>query len=190
MQVDGRPRYEARMRLTTISLATLLVASVSGSAAAATPSQPPATPGPFAVVFHEDSVIRATPETIWGVIMDLGAYGEWNPWLPSASGDMSPGGAVTVQVVLNGSTQTAYHTVVTVEPYTRFCWKDAGVTAYFVPAQRCRTLKVLANGDVKFENELFLDGILAWVGNLMYGGSLKAGLAGETAALKQRAESL
>jgi hypothetical protein len=179
------------MRSMTTSLATLLVVStISGTAVAATPSQPPATPGPFAVVFHEDSVIRATPQAIWGVIMDLPAYGAWNPWLLSATGDMSPGGSVTVQVVLNGSAQTAYHTVVTVEPYTRFCWKDAGVTAYFVPAQRCRTLKVLANGDVKLENELFLDGLLAWIGNLAYGASLKSGLAGETAALKLRAESL
>ncbi len=142
-----------------------------------------AAPAPLAV-------IHAAPATIWGVILDLPRYAEWDPWLTHAEGDMTPGGQVTVDVVLNGSTQEAEHTVITVEPYTRFCWKDAGWTTRLVPAQRCRTLELRADGSVKYVNELILDGLLAKLVDLTNGASMRAGMAAENAALRQRAEAL
>src|SRR6266540_421336 len=85
----------------------LAVAATPGLAAAETPK----TPDACARVYHEETVIAASPATIFGVILELSKYGEWNPWLISAEGDMVEGGSVTVQVVLNGQSQKADHTV-------------------------------------------------------------------------------
>ncbi len=164
----------------------LVLGSAQGPAAAA----PPLTPTAHSKVYHTETVIAAAPATIWGVMMDLPRYGEWNPWLIHAEGDMVEGGSVQVDVILNGNTQKADHTVVTVEPYTRFCWKDAGWTTIFAPAQRCRTLTVQADGTVKYVNELIIFGVLAWVVDLSNGASLRSGMEGENAGLKHRAESL
>jgi Polyketide cyclase / dehydrase and lipid transport len=141
-------------------------------------------------VYREEIVINAAPSTIFGVILDLPHYGEWNPWLTRAEGDMVPGGHVTVDVVLNGRTQKAEHTVLTVEPFTRFCWEDYGWTTVFAPAHRCRTLEVQADGSVKLVNELVIQGALSWLVDLSNGAALRTGMAGENAGLKRRAESL
>jgi hypothetical protein len=153
-------------------------------------AEAPHGPGWLSVVYREEVVIAATPATIFGVILDLPRYGEWNPWLTHAEGQMVEGGAVTVQVVLNGATQSASHTVIAVEPFTRFCWKDAGWTTIFAPGQRCRTLTVRDDGTVRFVNELIIDGLLAHLVDLSTGASLRSGMAAENAALKQRAETL
>jgi len=168
----------------------LLVLAVTPAQVAAAGNEVPKTPGACSVVYHEEVVIAASPSTIWNVLIDLPSYGAWNPWLIHAEGDMVPGGAVTVEVILNGNAQKAEHTVITVEPYTRFCWKDAGWTAWLAPAQRCRTFEPRPDGTVKFVNELMIDGVLAKLVDLTNGASLRAGMAAESAALKQRAESL
>jgi hypothetical protein len=153
-------------------------------------AEEPHGPGWLSVVYHEEITIAASPATIFGVILDLVHYGEWNPWLTHAEGDMVEGGSVEVQVVLNGQTQSADHTVIKVQPDTRFCWKDAGWTTVFAPGQRCRTLTVQPDGKMRFVNELIIDGLLAHLVDLTTGASLRAGMQGENAGLKARAESL
>ena len=166
------------------------VLAAAPTVASAAENQEPMTPGWLSIVYTEETVIDAAPATIWNVLVDLPRYPEWNPWLLSAVGDMVPGGKVVVDVVLNGGTQKAEHTVITVEPYTRFCWKDAGWTAILVPAQRCRTLTLRADGKVTFVSQLILDGLLAKLADLTNGASLRSGMHAETDALRVRAESL
>lgn len=42
--------------------------------------------------------IDATPEAVWRVLTDLDRYGEWNPFIRQARGDLTPGGSVHVRV--------------------------------------------------------------------------------------------
>jgi hypothetical protein len=169
-----------------LALAAVLVAPAPAIAA---DTLTPRTPGPLSVVYKEEAVIAATPERIWDVLVDLPRYGEWNPWLPHAEGVMQPGGVVHVDVLLNGSVMKAEHVVLVVEPSVRFCWRDSGWNSWFVYGQRCRTLAPLADGTVRFTSELLIDGIFSWFADLTNGASLRAGMAAETAALAQRAES-
>ena len=180
----------SRKSLVNVAASLALALATVGASATPAAAEEPHGPGFLSVVYREEITIHATPEKIFGVILDLAHYGEWNPWLTHAEGQMVEGGAVTVQVVLNGQTQTANHTVIKVEPYTRFCWKDAGWTTIFAPGQRCRTLTVKADGQVRFVNELIIDGLLAHLVDLTTGASLRAGMQGENAGLKARAESL
>ena len=177
-------------KLTVLSTTLSLVLGLTLAHALPAAAEEPHGPGWLSVVYREEITIAATPAKIFGVILDLPAYGAWNPWLTHAEGQMVEGGAVTVQVVLNGQTQTANHTVIKVEPFTRFCWKDAGWTTFFAPGQRCRTLTLRPDGTVRFVNELIVDGIFAHLVDLATGASLRSGMQGENSGLKARAESL
>jgi hypothetical protein len=42
--------------------------------------------------------IAATPERVWGVLADLPAYQEWNPFIRSASGQLAEGARLTLRM--------------------------------------------------------------------------------------------
>jgi hypothetical protein len=43
--------------------------------------------------------IAASPEEVWAVLADLGAYGQWNPFIQSASGRLAEGETLTLRLV-------------------------------------------------------------------------------------------
>ncbi len=47
--------------------------------------------------FQEQIEISASPETVFGVITDLGAYKEWNPWIVTAEGLLEEGNLIDVK---------------------------------------------------------------------------------------------
>jgi uncharacterized protein YndB with AHSA1/START domain len=149
----------------------------------------PQAPTSTSVVLAASALIAAPPERIWSILVDLPAYREWNPWLTAAAGTIAPGADVRVRVVLNGATRDADHVVLAVEPGHKLCWRDAGWSTIFVYGQRCRWLDRRSDGSVYFSQELLLDGPFAELAERRYGASLRAGMAAETAALRQRAES-
>jgi hypothetical protein len=149
----------------------------------------PHTPGPCSIVYRDQAKIAAGADKIWNILFDLPHYSDWNPWVIQASGNMVPGGDVGVTVILNGNQQHADHKVMTVHPYTDFCWKDAGWNAWFVYAQRCRWLTPQTDGTVLYQVELLLDGPFDGLGDLLDGAAMRTGMAAETVALKQRAET-
>ena len=149
----------------------------------------PRTAGKWSVLFQEQTVIAASPAKIWSVLTDLSTYAEWNPWIPSAEGVLEPGGIVWCDVVLGEKKQRFKHVVLTVEPETRLCWRDAGWNSAFVYGQRNRSLQPQPDGTVLFTQEILIDGLLSKIASLTHGPSLRTGLRLETAALKQRAEA-
>ncbi|MFD0008840.1 SRPBCC family protein [Streptomyces sp. NPDC127178] len=179
-----------RRTATIITALSVLTLAAAGPAVAAGPGDDltPRVPGKHSVVHREQAVIAASPGRIWDILADLPRYREWNPWVRQAEGRLEPGGRVDVTVVLGSHVMAAQHTVLVVEPQHRLCWRDAGWNAYFVYGQRCRTLEQRPDGTVLVTNELLLDGILSSSTDLLMGAALRQGLAGETGALKQRAE--
>jgi hypothetical protein len=150
----------------------------------------PHQPGSCSVVYESDAVIRGTVDQVWDTLADFPRYSEWNPWVVSAEGKLEPGAGVAVQVVLNGHQQRADHVVLTVNPKTDFCWRDAGWNSWFVYGQRCRWLQPKPDGTVAYHVELLLDGPIDWLADWTNGKALRDGMAAETAALKKRVESL
>jgi hypothetical protein len=163
---------------------------VAAHAEALAAVDPPHVPGPCSIVYESDAVIKGTVDQVWQTLTDLPRYSEWNPWVVQAEGQLVPGGDVKVQVILNGHQQAADHTVLTVNPKTDFCWKDSGWNSWFVYAQRCRTLTPKPDGTVYYHVELLLDGPIDWLADWTEGKAMRDGMSAETAALKQRVESL
>jgi hypothetical protein len=152
-------------------------------------TEPLKTPSACAVFYRGEADIQAPASVVWDLLTDLPNYGSWNPWVLDATGDLVPGGRVDVHVQMGNQVLAAEHYVLVVDDEQTLCWRDAGWNSWFVQAQRCRFLETKPDGTVHFRQELFLDGIFAGVADLAMGANLRAGVAGETAALKQHAEA-
>jgi hypothetical protein len=148
----------------------------------------PRNPSSLAVFFRSEATIHVSAQAIFDIIIDFDSYGEWNPWLLSAEGDAVVGEHVKADVNMGGKVQSYDHVVIAVEPYTRFCWRDAGWNSWFAYAQRCRTLTPQADGSTLLKVETFIDGPLAKLAAALQGSNLQSGQDAETAALKVRAE--
>ncbi len=149
----------------------------------------PRTASERSIVLREEAVIAASPERVWAVLVELPAYAAWNPWLTRVEGAAQPGATVWADVVLGDKRMHAKHLVLAVEPTRRFCWRDAGWTTAFVYGQRCRDLTLQADGTTLFRQELLLEGSSKKAALRRYGPALRAGMAAETAALRERAEA-
>jgi uncharacterized protein YndB with AHSA1/START domain len=152
----------------------------------------PREPSWHSIVFEEQAVIAAPIGRIWGLLVDLEHYGDWNPWIVWAEGDAVPGAVVHADVVMNGGdVMEVEHVVLAVDAEQRFCWRDSGPSTLFVYGQRCRWLTPGRDpGTVHFRQQLLLEGVFAPVAKLIYGGALRAGMVAETAALRSTAEAL
>ena len=140
-----------------------------------------------AVVYTAVAHIEATPDEIFDVLVGFDEYADWNPWLIQAEGEAVVGDSVTATVVLGDSTRTARHRVLEVDAPNRLCWRDAGVTTWFVKGRRCRIVEAEGAGGF-LRNELQIWGLFAWLANKKYGDALLEGISAETAAVKARAE--
>jgi uncharacterized protein YndB with AHSA1/START domain len=148
----------------------------------------PRTPSGRSVVFRAQAVIQARAEQVWHALVDLPGYPAWNPWLVRAEGEVRVGGVVWAQVRLGAKQLRAKHRVLVAERPVRLCWRDAGLSTIFVYGQRLRVLTEEADGRVRLEQELLLEGPLQGLVVRMYGESLRAGLEAETQALKRFVE--
>ena len=141
------------------------------------------------IVYRDEAVIHADPATVWDIVIDLPRYAEWNPWIVYARGTAVVGTSVPVGVVLNGNVLDMAYLIVSVDAPTRFCTRDQGLFAFFVPGSRCRTVERLADGSTRFWQELHVEGILGWFADLTFGATVRAGMHAEIAAVKARAEA-
>ncbi len=148
----------------------------------------PRDPSRHSVLFEEQVVIDAAIDRIWGLLVDLDHYGDWNPWIVWAEGDAVPGATIRADVVMGDDIMNVEHVILAVDDRARFCWRDEGFTTLFVYGQRCRWLSATGDGRVRFRQQLLLDGLFAPVARALYGAKLRAGMVAETAALRATAE--
>jgi hypothetical protein len=66
--------------------------------------------------------INASSSKVWGVMMDFEAYPQWNPFIRQVKGAARPGGQLTIDLNLSGSTLTFQPTVLVVQPERELRW--------------------------------------------------------------------
>lgn len=71
--------------------------------------------------------IAAAPEQVWAVLADLDSYPEWNPVFREASGQLTPGGRITIESTQpeTGHTMTVKVKVLTAEPASELRWASS-----------------------------------------------------------------
>lgn len=67
--------------------------------------------------------IAASPQAVWAVLADLDSYGEWNPFIQSASGQLAEGATLTLRLVpSHGRAMTFRPRVLVAEPGVMLRW--------------------------------------------------------------------
>jgi uncharacterized protein YndB with AHSA1/START domain len=134
-----------------------------------------------------ETTIAAPPQAVWDVLVEFERYDEWNAWLPELRGEAIVGERAVAKVWLDGRLRRAAHRVLEVDAPVRLCWRDAGITTWFVWAMRCRTLEPIAGGTLLRE-ELVLDGNFVGAAMRRHGPDMQAGMAAEAHSLREHVE--
>jgi hypothetical protein len=67
--------------------------------------------------------ISASPQEVWAVLADLQSYGEWNPFIQSASGQLAEGTTLTLRMVPSeGRAMTFRPRVLVAKPGAMLRW--------------------------------------------------------------------
>lgn len=140
------------------------------------------------MLIRETIEIDASCEKVMAVLCDLSSYESWNPWIVRAKGDVKVGNIIDVWGKVGGKVSHFQHKILAVDPGV-FHWCDLGFFTHFAYGERKRTFSE-QNGQTLFTVELNVTGVFAFMASWFFGKSLQEGMAGETLALKQRAESL
>ena len=142
------------------------------------------------LALSEETVIDAPAGTIFEVITDLPRYAQWNPWIVAASGTPAAGQVVRVKSKMRGRTIAVEHRILANDPGRTFRWCDLGWFTRLAYGERARWLEPREDGRVAYRCELRVTGVAARLVQAIFGDALAEGLRAETAALKQRAETL
>jgi len=128
--------------------------------------------------------IDASAREVWDVLADFEGYSQWNEWLPVLHGEAVEGGRANGKVWLDGKLRRARHRVLEVDAPRTLCWRDAGMTTWFVWARRCRFVSEEAGGRVVLREELILNGTFVDAAMRRYGGALQRGIEREAESLR------
>ena len=77
---------------------------------------------------HTEIDIDASPETVWGILTDLGSYSDWNPFIVSSEGTVAVGERLTNRMQPPGGKGTTFKpTVTAVEPNATFGFEAGAI---------------------------------------------------------------
>ena len=132
--------------------------------------------------------IGASPERVWGVLMEFGSYAEWNPFIRRISGEPAVGSRLEVRIEPpEGRELTFKPSVRKAEPNRELAWLGHLLLPGVFDGEHHFELHPRNGGTLFVQREEF-KGILV----PLFGGGLektKRGFEQMNAALKQRAEA-
>jgi hypothetical protein len=133
--------------------------------------------------------ITASPDTVWGILTDLEAYSDWNPFIVSAEGNVAVGERLTNRMKQpGGKAMTLKPTVTAADPGQKFEWLGhLGVPGIFDGRHRFE-LEATTTGTRLVHSEHF-NGALVRLMRKMVDNGTRQGFEEMNAALKERAEA-
>lgn len=134
--------------------------------------------------------IDASPQSVWEVLIDLDRFGEWNPFITSASGEVEVGERLVNRIEPPGARAMTFKPTVTVVDEGRvFEWLGrAGVPGIFDGRHRFE-LTQTPSGDTQLVHSEIFSGLLVRVLRGSLDDNTKAGFEAMNVALKQRVEA-
>lgn len=134
--------------------------------------------------------IAAPPETVWAVIMDFSRYAEWNPFVVGCRSSLKVGEPIHMKVRLLAFAQPQTETILDHVPGQRLCYGLHDAWPHALSSRRCHEVLPSGNGGTRYRSTFRLSGWLAGFVRLLLGGRLRAGFAGMSNGIRQRAEQL
>ncbi|KAF8966894.1 hypothetical protein BDZ97DRAFT_1657011 [Flammula alnicola] len=155
------------------------------------------------------SLIDASRDKVWSILMDFPAYGEWNAFVRSMTlttpskeplPDQTPAEGKHLYMKVNMpptmeepgwfGANSAFTIISAMDPENyRVAWKFAGLPSFLLHTERWQALSVdEATGKTKYETIEVFGGIMAYIVKFFSREKLVAGFQAVADALKSRAE--
>lgn len=134
--------------------------------------------------------IDAPADVVWNVLTDFSRYGEWNPFVPEATCDLRPGGAIEMQVKLREKPQFQREWVNSVGPGQTFSYRMKPVPLGALRSERVQTLEALPGGRTRYISHFEIAGWLQPLVTGIFGDGMRKGFEGMALGLKRQAESV
>lgn len=134
--------------------------------------------------------ISASPAVVWGVLIDLERYPEWNRYSPSVKGRMAVGEVVWVEAHLDDEVQNVQNYVLSIKPRQELCWQSADWYGSLARGTRCRWLTKTGEGETLLVHHEIMQGPLAWLIEWLYRERIERGLKLVNESVAERAEVL
>lgn len=145
----------------------------------------------MALVIDHTREVHAPADTVWAVLTDFDAYGEWNPFAVRVRCDLRPGAPIRMRVALlpaRPMNQTEF--VVSVRERRGFAYAMKPVPGGLLRSIRDQNIEDLGGGQCRYTSHFQLDGPLARVVGALLGSHLRRGFDGAVDGLVSRAEQL
>lgn len=110
--------------------------------------------------FAAKTTIRATPEKVWSLLVNVGDWPRWNTTVTDVQGTVAEGNKVTVRVKLAPG-QAFPVKVATLDAPRKMVWRGGMPIGALFKGERTYTLTPKGSGEVEFSMEELFDGLLA-----------------------------
>jgi len=105
--------------------------------------------------------IQATPERVWQVLTDFGAFPEWNPFMVRASGTPRNGERLTIRMQPEGGRAMTFRpTVLDATPGRRLRWLGRLILPGIFDGEHSFTIEPLGEDRVRFVQQEEFRGVL------------------------------
>jgi hypothetical protein len=132
--------------------------------------------------------IDAPAALVWDTLMDIGAHGEWNPFLRIERAPERVGDRIVVTLSAGKRTMTIKPTVTVFEPGRSLCWIGHLVVPHVFDGAHEMHVEPLGETRARFVHRETFRGILVpFVGGILR--DTDAGFAAMNAALRARCEA-
>lgn len=133
--------------------------------------------------------LQASPEAVWAVLTDTGAYGEWNPFIIRLTGELRVGAKLAARVLPPGDRRPATfkQTVLAVDPPRELRWLARVLIPGLFDGDHRFRIEPIADGCTRFTQSERISGVVVPV----VGGRIDKtllGMAQMNEALKSRVE--
>ena len=137
---------------------------------------------------HTEIEIAASPERVWRELTDFARYGEWNPLVPAATGELGEGQALRVKLQAGKRAMTIKPRLVRVAPNRELAWRGSLPVPGLFTGEHCFEITSLGEQRVRFHHWEKFTGLLAPLLSRMLDGDARRGFEAMNQALKARAE--
>lgn len=141
-------------------------------------------------VIDRELEIEAPADVTWKVLTDLGAYGQWNPFVPECRSTLRPGDRIEMRVKLGRRTSRQIEEMLTFEPGHCFSYRMRPLPFGALSSLRMQRIEPLDDGRCRYRSHFELHGWLMPMVRRMLGRQLDVGFSGMTQGLKRRAEQV
>jgi hypothetical protein len=141
-------------------------------------------------VYRTDFEVDASAEQVWAVLIDFESYADWNPSLPSISGELREGSTVSLTLAMPGRPSLNVKAQLQeVAPNRRLTWHGNVGADWLFAGDREFTIHPLAEDKVRFTHVENVRGLLFPVFRALMGGAIQRHHDTLNSSLKNRAEA-